>query len=311
MAGNLNMVTETLANSVQLQPERLPTPSPSPMPWPVPSPSAYGAFSLRIQSIAYRSLVSAVANNNLQQVLEALRHGADVNEPLNFGESPILTFSIGGGDVEIVKTLLAAGADVNRTTRCSDTALCCAIAKRYPEIVKVLLEAGADINIVTADDLTPLSLASRMGNVEIVKMLIGAGADVNATDKDGKTALLEASCRGKTEIVKMLIEAGADANAKDNNGQIAFDVAHSPLIENCSSLDTDTDIHSDPSGGLSSAAMVGMGVVGVVGAIVTNGLYRFGFLSSKRVRGDEEQGLPLNDGENPGSPATYGATNHS
>ena len=46
------------------------------------------------------------------------------------------------------------------------------------EIVRMLIEAGADINKLTNDGRTPLRLAA-MGQVEATKILIDAGADLN------------------------------------------------------------------------------------------------------------------------------------
>ncbi|KAF8462145.1 hypothetical protein BDZ91DRAFT_646409, partial [Kalaharituber pfeilii] len=48
------------------------------------------------------------------------------------------------GHIEIVKLLLAAGADVNAEGGLSNTALRGASSNGYIEIVKLLLAAGAD-----------------------------------------------------------------------------------------------------------------------------------------------------------------------
>jgi hypothetical protein len=113
---------------------------------------------------------------------------------------------------------------------------------------------------------------------------------------------------GLSYLSGVALQTGAAALGltAENSNQNQF-----PLIENCSNPDTDTDIHSDPSG-LSPAAMVGIGVAGLVtvGLGVTYGLHRFGFLSSKKGRGDEEQKLIVNnDDENLDSGPTYGAIN--
>ena len=47
------------------------------------------------------------------------------------------------------------------------------------EIVRMLIEAGADINKLTNDGWTPLRFAATSGHPEATKILIDAGADLN------------------------------------------------------------------------------------------------------------------------------------
>lgn len=58
------------------------------------------------------------------------------------------------------------------------------------EIVKILVEAGADVNYRGYDpdmgEITPLMYAVAWGNIDVVKYLVENGADVNAKCKEGK-----------------------------------------------------------------------------------------------------------------------------
>lgn len=96
------------------------------------------------------------------------------------------------------------------------------------ELMKVLLAAGADPKIRTAHDVTALSVASgiawvegvtfewsRPKNVEAVKMLLDLGVPVNQADEEGRTALHGAAHKGRNEIVQMLVDAGAKLDAHD------------------------------------------------------------------------------------------------
>ena len=129
------------------------------------------------------------------------------------------------GDVEALKSALAAGADVNAAD-CDDiTSLIHAAKTGNEEILKLLIEAGADVNAADCDDITSLMRAAETGNEEILKLLIEAGADVNAADCDDITSLMRAAETGNEEILKLLIEAGADVNVENVYGETALSVA--------------------------------------------------------------------------------------
>ena len=88
------------------------------------------------------------------------------------------------------------------------TALTWACKKGYLEIVKWLLAAGADKDKATSDGDTPLIWAAHRGHVEIVQVLLAAGAHKNNVTSDGETALSLATSKGHQEIVQLLQPAG-------------------------------------------------------------------------------------------------------
>jgi len=68
------------------------------------------------------------------------------------------------------------------------TALMYACIYNNIEAVKLLLEANADVNIVNKDGDTVLMIACRKGDTEAVKLLLEANADVNMVNKYGNSA---------------------------------------------------------------------------------------------------------------------------
>lgn len=98
-------------------------------------------------------------------------------------------------------------------TNPSYTALLLASKDGYTEIVRVLIAAGADLNAKSNSGWTALMEASRDDDIEIAKALIQAGADIYLRSNNGRrggiTPLMIASKRGNTEIVNMLKDAGA------------------------------------------------------------------------------------------------------
>jgi ankyrin repeat protein len=122
-------------------------------------------------------------------------------------------------DVNEVKKLLEAGADVNVKNDFDFTALMLAVLKENPDIIRLLLDNGADINEIV-DYIggycakTPLMFAIENEKFESAKILIEEGADVNLGSDRRGTPLIIASCKGYKETVELLVKNGADVNAR-------------------------------------------------------------------------------------------------
>jgi ankyrin repeat protein len=100
------------------------------------------------------------------------------------------------------------------------------------ELMKLLLAKGADPKIATARNVTALAVAagiawvegvtyetSREENLETVKMLLDLGIDPNIHDEDGRTSLHGAAHKGRNEIVQLLVDHGGDLTAHDNGSR--------------------------------------------------------------------------------------------
>lgn len=96
------------------------------------------------------------------------------------------------------------------------------------ELMKLLLAHGADPKIATAHAVTPLMVASGIGwvegvtyewsaeeNVEAVKMLLDLGNDPNAVSDEGRTALHGAAHKGRNAVVQLLVDHGAKLDQHD------------------------------------------------------------------------------------------------
>ena len=135
-----------------------------------------------------------------------------------------------GGDIEAVKELLAAGADVNAGNSFGSTPLHAAALNGHKEIVELLTANGASVNAKKSNGRTPLDIAADEGYKEIAELLIAAGADVNLKDKSGHTPLHSAAGRGHKEIAELLIAKGADVNAK-RDGETPLDWADDEIAD--------------------------------------------------------------------------------
>ncbi len=132
--------------------------------------------------------------------------------------------AVSQGDVEQLNLHIARGVDLNKADRSKMTTLVQAILASQVEVVKVLLDAGANVNQASALG-APLAVAAGRAKVEIAGVLVDGGADVNAKGGSGKTALHSAAEMGQQELVELLVAKGADVNASDDQGQTPLTVA--------------------------------------------------------------------------------------
>jgi len=99
------------------------------------------------------------------------------------------------GDLELVKLLLAHGADPHIESSDRETTLmaACGLAfingyhRQKPpaerlEVVKLMVDLGEDVNHADSYGITPLMAAANLGDINIVRYLIEKGADLGAHD---------------------------------------------------------------------------------------------------------------------------------
>ncbi len=109
------------------------------------------------------------------------------------------------------------------------------------EIIRTLLAAGADQHLTTDDGTTPFMVAAGLGRATYtpreprgvrsesaeaaVRILLEAGADVDATNEADFTALHGAAFRGLNEVIEYLVAEGADIDARDFRGRTPYRIA--------------------------------------------------------------------------------------
>lgn len=133
-----------------------------------------------------------------------------------------LYFAVAGNHKDMVKFLLACGADANAKFFLGQPLL---DSVRQKDIAELLLAHGADVNAKDDMGMTPLVSAAigegygRGDRKDIVEVLLAHGADVNGRDNQGKTPLFWAAFDDHKDVAELLLANGADVNARDRDGQ--------------------------------------------------------------------------------------------
>lgn len=170
-------------------------------------------------------LLEAVLTDDVDEVKKLLAAGADVNVLDDGINSTALAQAVQRDNRELVKILLAAGADVNGKNHEGQTALMHLNDETSVEIVQDLLAAGAKVDLADESGQNALHHAASSADTEILQALIDAGARVDATDESDRTALMLAAQDGNEDNVAALLKAGATVNLRDEDDKTAFGMA--------------------------------------------------------------------------------------
>ncbi|CAN0567417.1 unnamed protein product, partial [Laminaria digitata] len=140
--------------------------------------------------------------------------GADV-DALDQDRYDVVTIASVANDVKMLKLVLASGAKPGQMTSPYDgTALIAAAHLGHVEVVRTLIAAGAPLDHVNNLNWTALIESIVLGDggsnhIACLTALVDAGADVNIADGNGVTPLQLAQRRGYDEMVRILKAAGA------------------------------------------------------------------------------------------------------
>jgi uncharacterized protein len=171
-------------------------------------------------------LLQASRNGDVEVMRALLDSGADPTRWHPEGETPLMA-AARTGRLDAVQLLVSRGSFVNAADPFQEeTALMWASAEGHVEVVKALLAAGADPNqkahVSTLTDrkdadhpsggFTALMFAARNGHADVVEALIKGGADPKLTNADGATATIVAIVNDRFDLAKEMLDLGSDPN---------------------------------------------------------------------------------------------------
>ncbi|KAH7312623.1 hypothetical protein B0I35DRAFT_59726 [Stachybotrys elegans] len=169
-------------------------------------------------------LLAAAENLDMAMVNLLLSRGADVHQRPH-GRPTVLSAIAGFSRIdtsrsisvalEILDSLLAAGADPNQQADIFGNALIAAAINGNLSMVDRLLAAGADPNQKVGRIGSALAAAASWDDLPMIDRLLAAGADPSQQLQEGElsgSALVVAASRGHIQAVDRLLIAGADPN---------------------------------------------------------------------------------------------------
>lgn len=130
-----------------------------------------------------------------------------------YREEPILHVITSIGNVNMMKTMLDEGADINVINQITSyTPLHLAVERGREEFVELLISRRADINIKDCNGRTPFRMALECKLYNIAKMLLEAGSHIDEPGGKCHSLLYLAVSNNFVQIVSMLIKRGTDPN---------------------------------------------------------------------------------------------------
>ncbi len=177
----------------------------------------------------------AVLSLNLKLVCYLLNNGLDIDEPNDYGDTPLTLISRHKNSEAMLQYLIDRHATLEHKNSAGESALMLCIKFGHASSAELLIDNGAVINTFMNIN-TPLTLthdaityymesADAFRALEAKLLIKGAHVDV-ITNKLGWTPLIQCATNAHTQNMldhlEMLITLGANVNHTDNNGRTAI-----------------------------------------------------------------------------------------
>eukprot|EP00026_Physarum_polycephalum_P008334 Phypoly_transcript_08416.p1 GENE.Phypoly_transcript_08416~~Phypoly_transcript_08416.p1 ORF type:complete len:424 (+),score=82.50 Phypoly_transcript_08416:245-1516(+) len=138
-----------------------------------------------------------------------------------------LHFAVHGDKLEVMKVLLANGADINAQDWEGYTPLMYGLKTEKENASLFLIENGADVNTITPKGITPLSTAVIGKNLKLINTLISKGVKAMPNkESESGSVLHHAVMDADTKIAEALLAYEPElVNSVDANGMIPLHFA--------------------------------------------------------------------------------------
>lgn len=220
-------------------------------------------------------LLQAVKDGNLDTVRSLMKAGANM-EAEDGGQRTALQVAARQGHIDLIEILLASGARTDVGGDWKEAALLLAAEYGKLGVVNALLAVGAKVHGREGTTRSPLHLAAANGHSTTVQGIIDGGAQIDRPDHLNETALHDAAMAGHTDIVRVLVENGANINERGDGGtalHMAANNGHAETIAMLLSRGANTEVTDNKNEtALHSAAAAGH--TSIVQALLDHGAKR-------------------------------------
>lgn len=113
--------------------------------------------------------------------------------------------------LDIVTTLITAGADLNLVNGEGDTVLHAAVQAGHVAVVEALVNKGMDVDLLSKNKdpalrLSAVMIASHLGHIDILNIVLKCSRDINFRSRNGnRTALVYAIEGGNVDAARLLL----------------------------------------------------------------------------------------------------------
>lgn len=219
---------------------------------------------------------TAVLDNDIETVKESIQRDATLLETKAewkmaikrefWTGAPALIQAVGYDYLEMVRTLIGLGADVNVRYWAEQTPLHVAAIMKRPELTRLLIDCGAKINAKSSGGQTPLHISAIRGDLTVGQLLLASGTDVDSKDNQKRRPIDWALLQQNQDFVDLLLSHGSTPST--------IQAPHWTVSENSPILETNIKILDLLSplkrGGIAGifTAMSGVGFMVVISQIM-------------------------------------------
>lgn len=154
-------------------------------------------------SFSQSSIFDAARKGDMETAKKLFELNPDTISAANAQGYTPLVLSAYYNQVDFALFLLDKKVKINDVEGTS-TPLQAASYKGFDQIVKALLASGANPNTADANGASPLTYAAQFNHVKVVELLMKAGADPNQKDQSGLSPIDYASKLNLEEVLSLL-----------------------------------------------------------------------------------------------------------
>lgn len=190
-----------------------------------------------IPSFAQTSGAKGKNNNTSEETFQLAEKGSltefkkgTLALDLNAQDAEEMTFLMKaalGGNLPVVRYLIAQKVNLELKNRVGDTALAVAVGNMQFEVAKLLIQAGANFDIpISGESEETLLMRVSVDSPKLAELILKKDKSlVNKKSIQGETALMAAARFGSADSLRLLLKAGADPSLRNGKGQTALDIA--------------------------------------------------------------------------------------